>query len=151
MKNFVQLGLYKSLVLPLLLKTHWIVWAPRKYIWMSVKWVSGQQDSYKSHLSFLNIFPLPMYLQINNPLKPSNRWARKMNTLFYDISIECEDERQIFSIWEKRELRKRDASLSSKTAEYRTELIMQSTYLKTEGLSNRILRLIMTVICLRTI
>ena len=74
-KPFVKLGLFKSLVLPFLLfgincttptKSDLgnIEMLQRK----EVRWITGRNEPYENQLRFLNILPLPMYMQMNDLL-----------------------------------------------------------------------------------
>ena len=74
--TFVKLGLYKSLILPVLLYGFTCLTAGRteiqileKFQKKVVKWITGNKDTeYKNQLRLLNILPLPMFIQLNDLL-----------------------------------------------------------------------------------
>ena len=72
-KNFIKLGLYKSLVLPVLLYRINCTMPSKsdlsnleKLQGKSVRWITGQNGTSENQLRFLNILPLPMYMQMND-------------------------------------------------------------------------------------
>ena len=76
LNTFVKLGLYKSLIPPVLLYSCTCLTAGRteiqileKFQKKVVKWITGNKDTeYKSQLRLLNILPLPMFIQLNDLL-----------------------------------------------------------------------------------
>ena len=75
-QTFVELGLYKSLILPVLLYNFACVFASREDLHLLEKaqkkvlrWITGNKTmSYLGQLKVLNILPLPMFLQLNDML-----------------------------------------------------------------------------------
>ena len=75
-RTHIKLGLYKSLILPVLLYGFSCVSASRaelhlleKFQKKAVKWITGLKDqSYTSQMRLLNILPLPMFIQLNDIL-----------------------------------------------------------------------------------
>ena len=74
-KTLHKLGLYKSLVLPVLLygincTTPWKsdLGNLEKLQREAVRWIAGRNEPYENRLRLLNIFPLPMYMQMNDLL-----------------------------------------------------------------------------------
>ena len=74
--TFVKMGLYKSLILPVLLYGFTCLIAGsteiqilEKFQKKVVKWITGNKDTeYKSQLRLLNILPLPRFIQLNDLL-----------------------------------------------------------------------------------
>ena len=74
--TFVKLGLYKFLILPVLLYGFTCLTARRTEIQILeifkkkvVKWITGKKDTdYKRQLRLLNILPLPMFIHFNDLL-----------------------------------------------------------------------------------
>ena len=74
--TFVKWGLYKSLILPVMLYGFTCLTAGRteiqileKFHQKVVKWITGNKDTeYKSQIRLLNILPLPMFIQLNDIL-----------------------------------------------------------------------------------
>ena len=75
-KPLIELGLYKSLILPVLLYGFTCINPSRselqnleRFQKKAVKWISGNKRvNYISQLRLLNILPLPMFLQVNDLL-----------------------------------------------------------------------------------
>ena len=74
-KPFIKLGLYKSLVLPVLLYGINCTTSSKsdlvnleKLQRKAVRWITGRNEPYENQLRLLNILPLPMYIQMNDLL-----------------------------------------------------------------------------------
>ena len=74
-KPFIKLGLYKSLVLPVLLYGINCTTPSKsglvnleKLQRKAVRWITGGNEPYENQLRLLNILPLPMYIQMNDLL-----------------------------------------------------------------------------------
>ena len=86
----VKLGLYKSLILPVLLYGFACVFASRADLHLLenfqkkvVRWITGKKTmSYRSQLKILNIVPLPMFLQLNDVLLLSKITNEETGTSF---------------------------------------------------------------------
>ena len=74
-KHFIKLGLYKSLVLPVLLygincttpsKSDLV--NLEKLQRKAVRWITGRNEPYENQLRLLNFLPLPMYIHMNDLL-----------------------------------------------------------------------------------
>ena len=87
-QTLVKLGLYKSLILPVLLYGFACVFASRADLHLLenfqkkvVGWITGNKTmSYRSQLKILNILPLPMFLQLNDVLLLSKITNEEMGT-----------------------------------------------------------------------
>ena len=88
LQTLVKLGLYKSLILPVLLYGFACVFASRADLHLPeifkknvVRWITGNKTmSYRSQLRFLNILSLPMFLQLNDVLLLSKITNEEMGT-----------------------------------------------------------------------
>ena len=74
-KPFIKVGLYKSLVLPVLLYGSNCTTPSKsdlgnleKLLRKAVRSITGQNEPYENQLRLLNILPLPMYMQVNDLL-----------------------------------------------------------------------------------
>ena len=72
-KPFMKLGLYKSLVLPVLLYGSYCTTPSKSELGnleklqrKNVRWITGRNEPYENHLRLLNILPLPMYMQMKD-------------------------------------------------------------------------------------
>ena len=72
-KSFIELGIYKSLVLPVLLygitctmPSNSGLGNLEKLQRKAVRWITGRNEPYENQLGLLNILPLPMYMQMND-------------------------------------------------------------------------------------
>ena len=89
-QTLVKLGLYKSLILPVLLYGFACVFASRADLHLLenfqkkvVGWITGNKTmSYRSQLKILNILPLPMFLQLNDVLLLSKITNEETGTSF---------------------------------------------------------------------
>ena len=87
-QTLVKLGLYKSLILPVLLYGLACVFASRadlhlleKFQKKVVKWITGNKTmSYLNQLKILNILPLPIFLQSNDKLLLSKITTEEFGT-----------------------------------------------------------------------
>ena len=145
----VKLGLYKSLILPVLLYGFACVFASRADLHLLenfqkkvVKWISGNKTmSYLSQLKILNILPLPMFLQLNDMLLLSKITNEEMGS---SISLpersEIKGRSESFKLWKTRtekgrsEFVFRNCRLVNRLDEY-------IDFMNPQGLKNRLLKL----------
>ena len=116
--TFIKLGLYKSLILPILLYgldcltvVKYEHQSLQKLQRKAVKWIKGQYEDYTNQLRLLNILPLPMYLQLDNLPTPSK--LVKENSEHFDLP-EINEQRgrktELFNL-EKRRIEKPELNL----------------------------------------
>ena len=149
-QTLVELGLYKALILPVLLYSFAFVFASRADLHLLenaqkkvLRWITGNKTMrYLSQLKVLNILPLPMFLQLNDMLLLSKITNEEMGT---SISLpEWPEIRgrtsEIFKLWKTR------------TEEGRSEFVFRNCrlvnrldnyihFMNPQGLKNRLLKL----------
>ena len=126
LNTFVKLGLYKSLILPVLLYGFRGLTAGRtenqtgKVSKKVVKRITGNKDTEcKSQLRLLNILPLPMFIQLNDLLLVSKALNEENSGIELQKYIRKKQGTK-FSKWRKLEQRKRAANSPLKPVELQT-------------------------------
>ena len=146
-KTFNKLGLYKSLVLPVLLYcvqlTKTDLQNIEKFQRRSVKWITGHPaGQYMTSLRLLNVLPLPMYIQPNDLLTFSKFFYEKLDGIeFPNLTESGERSSELFNVRKVRPEKAR-SDLIFKTARTVNKTNSDIDFLKTEGLKNRILNVI---------
>ena len=149
-QTLVKLGLYKSLILPVLLYGFACVFASRADLHLLenfqkkvVRWITENKTmSYLSQLQFLNILPLPMFLQLNDMLLLSKITNEELGT---SISLPERPEKrgrrsEIFKLWKTRtekgrsEFVFRNCRLVNRLDDY-------IDFMNPQGLKNRLVKL----------
>ena len=149
-QTLVKLGLYKSLILPVLLYGFACVFASRadlhlleNFLKKVVRWRTGNKAmSYLSQLKILNILPLPMFLQLNDKLLLSKITTEEMGT---SVSLPERPEirgrrREIFKLWKTRTEKGR-SEFVFRNCRLDNRLDYYIDFVNPQGLKNRLLKL----------
>ena len=146
-KTFIKLGLYKSLVSPVLLfgmncvqMTKTDLQNIEKFQRRAVKWITSQlEGQYLTSLQLLNILPLPMYMQLNDLLTFSKFFHEKPDGVeFSELTESRGRSTELFNLRKVR-LKKARSEFIFKTARTVNKTNSDFDFLKREGLKNRIL------------
>ena len=145
--TFVKLGLYKSLILPVLLYGLTCLTAGRteiqileKFQKKIVKWMTGNKDTeYKSQLRLLNVLPLPMFIQPNDLLLVSKALNEENSGIeLPEVHTKETRNNEIFKMMKTRTEKAR-SEFTFKTCQIANNLENLINLREPSGLKNRIL------------
>ena len=146
--TFVKFGLYKSLILSVLLYGFACLTAGtteihnlEKFQKNVVKWKTGNKDTeYKSQLRLLNILPLPMFIQLNDLLLVSKALNEENNGIeLPEVHTKETRNNEIFKLTKTRTEKAR-SQFTFKTCRIANRLEHLKNLWDPHGLKNRILR-----------
>ena len=146
-QTLIKLGLYKSLILPVLLYGFACVFASRADLYLLenfqkvVRWITGNEVmSYRSQLKILNILPLPTFLQLNDMLLVSKITHEEMGTSI-SLPERPEKEEEVKSSNFGRHEEKGRSEFVSRNCRLVNRLDNYMDFMNPQGLKNRLLRL----------
>ena len=146
-KPFIKLGLYKSLVLPVLF--YGINYTPsksdlknlEKLQLKAVRWITGQNEPYENQLRLLNILPLPMYMLMNNLLTLSKiTQERRDDIAITEINKVRRRSTELYTLRKVR-LKKAQNEFIFKKGRLANRIDNEINFMEPRGLKNRILNL----------
>ena len=146
--TFIKLGLYKSLILSILLYgldclilAKYDLQSVEKFQRKAVKWITDQYEDYTKQLRLLNILPLTMYLLLNNLLTLSNLVKENSDHIdLPEINEQTGRKTELFNL-QTRRIGKTRTQLVYRNCRIANRIDNEEDFSKPEGLKNRLLEL----------
>ena len=146
-KSFIKLGLYKSLVLPVLLYGINCTTASKfdlvnleKLQRKAVRWITGRTEPYENQLRLLNILPLPMYMQMIGLLTLSKLTQGRDDIEIPEINKVRGRSTELYTLRKVR-LEKARNEFVFKNCRLANRIDFEIIFMEPRGLKNRILNL----------